>query len=121
MGFEFLIDLPGRNGGRMSVTPDYNRHSSRLEPSTGDDEAVFPTAGDYPGPDDGRFDSLFVITNRARFGRDGTFFPARGYDRGRLLHATEATSSLADWYLDEQAGLLELRLPWDLLMTAFFS
>jgi hypothetical protein len=64
---------------------------------------------------DGRFDSLFVITNRARFGRDGTFFRASGYDRGRLLHATEAASTLADWYMDENAGLLELRIPWDLL------
>jgi hypothetical protein len=116
VGFEFLIDLPGRTGGRMSVTPEYNRHYSRLEPRSGDDEGRFSRRPVITrNRDDGRFDSLFVITNRARFGRDGTFFPARGYDRGRLLHATEATSSLADWYLDEQAGLLELRLPWDLL------
>ncbi len=64
---------------------------------------------------DGRFDSLLVITNRARFGRDGTFFPAGRHDRGRLAHGTEAASTLADWYLDESVGLLELRLPWDLL------
>jgi hypothetical protein len=64
---------------------------------------------------DGHFDSLFVITNRARFGRDGTFFPARGYDRGRLVHGTEGTSTVADWYLDDKAGLLEVRIPWDLL------
>jgi len=56
-----------------------------------------------------------VVTNRARFGRDGTFFPARGSDRGLLSFGTEARSSLADWYVDETAGLLELRLPWDLL------
>jgi hypothetical protein len=58
---------------------------------------------------------LFVITNRARFGRDGTFFPYQGYDRGRLRHGTEAWSTLADWYLDEKAGLLQVRIPWDLL------
>ncbi len=116
IGFEFLVDLPGLRDGRLLVNPDYNRHSSRLEPGTGDDEGRFSRrpviTRDH---DDGRFDSLFVIINRARFGRDGTFFPASGYDRGRLLHATEAVSSLADWYLDEKAGLLELRLPWDLL------
>ena len=116
IGFEFLIDLPDPRSGRMLVTPDYNRHASRLDPATGDDRGRF-----YQRPvitrnrDDGQFDSLFVITNRARFGRDGTFFPASGYDRGRLLHATEAASTLADWYLDEKAGLLELRIPWDLL------
>jgi hypothetical protein len=116
IGFEFLIDLPDPRSGRMLVTPDYNRHASRLDPATGDDQGHF-----YQRPvmsrnrNDGRFDSLFVITNRARFGRDGTFFRASGYDRGRLLYATEAVSTLADWYLDEQAGLLELRVPWDLL------
>jgi hypothetical protein len=116
IGFEFLIDLTDPQSGRMLVTPDYNRHASRLDPATGDDQGRF-----YQRPvitrnrDDGQFDSLFVITNRARFGRDGTFFSARGYDRGRLLYATEAASTLADWYLDENAGLLELRIPWDLL------
>jgi hypothetical protein len=116
IGFEFLVDFPGLSGGRMSVNPDYNRHSSLLKPGTGDDQGRFSRRPVISrNRDDGRFDSLFVITNRARFGRDGTFFPARGYDRGRLLHATEAVSSLADWYLDEKAGLLEVRLPWDLL------
>jgi hypothetical protein len=56
-----------------------------------------------------------VTTNRAKFGRDGTFFPARRFDRGRLMHGTEAASTLADWYLDEKAGLLQIRIPWDLL------
>jgi tetratricopeptide (TPR) repeat protein len=116
VGFEFLIDLAGPNSGRMVVTPDYNRYASRLDPATGDDEGRFSRRPVITrNRDDGRFDSLFVITNRARFGRDGTFYPARGYDRGRLLHATEAVSTLADWYFDEKAGLLEVRIPWDLL------
>jgi hypothetical protein len=37
------------------------------------------------------------------------------HDRGRLLYGTEAGSTLSDWYLDQAAGLLELRIPWDLL------
>jgi hypothetical protein len=87
-----------------------------VDPVTGDDAGRF-----YRRPiitanrDDARFDSLFVITNRARFGRDGSLFPARGYDRGRLAHGTETSSTLSDWYLDERAGLLELRIAWDLL------
>jgi hypothetical protein len=116
IGFEFLIDLPRPDSGTMKVTPDYNRYDSRIHPQTGDDFGRFsrrPVITRDRG--DARFDSLFIITNRARFGRDGTFFPAKGYDRGRLLHGTEAASTLADWYLDERAGLLELRIPWDLL------
>lgn len=116
IGFEFLVDLVSPDSARMVVTPDYNRHDARVDPVTGDDVGRF-----YRRPiitldrDDGRFDSLLVITNRARFGRDGSFFPAKGYDRGRLRHGTEAGSTLNDWYLDERAGLLELRIPWDLL------
>ena len=64
---------------------------------------------------DGEFDSLYVITNRARFGRDGTFFPATAYPRGVLQHGSHQASTLSDWYFDEGAGLLELRLPWALL------
>jgi hypothetical protein len=116
VGFEFLIDLAGPEHGTMAVTPDYQRHDFRVDPATGDDFGRF-----YRRPvitrdrKDGRFDSLFVITNRSRFGRDGTFFPARGYDRGRLMYGTEAVSTLADWYLDEESGLLQIRIPWDLL------
>ena len=116
VGFEFLIDLAAPDSGRMLVTPDYNRHASKLDPSTGDDFGQFARRPVITRDRaDGQFDSLFVITNRARFGRDGTFFPASGYDRGKLRHGTEARSTLADWYLDERAGLLELRIPWDLL------
>jgi hypothetical protein len=116
LGFEFLIDLAGPNHGTLAVTPEYQRHDFRVDPTTGDDFGRF-----FRRPvitrnrNDGRFDSLFVITNRAKFARDGTFFPYQGYDRGRLRHGTEARSTLADWYLDEKAGLLQIRIPWDLL------
>jgi hypothetical protein len=116
VGFEFLIDLAGPERGTMAVIPEYQRHEFHVDPATGDDFGRF-----FRRPvitrdrNDGRFDSLFVVTNRARFGRDGTFFPARGYDRGRLMYGTEAVSTLADWYLDEAAGLLQIRVPWDLL------
>ena len=116
VGFEFLIDLATPERGTMAVTPDYQRHEFRVDPATGDDFGRF-----FRRPvitrdrKDGRFDSLFVVTNRARFGRDGTFFPARAYDRGRLMYGTEAGSTLADWYLDEESGFLQIRIPWDLL------
>ncbi len=65
--------------------------------------------------DDGAFDTLDVIVNRARFGRDGTFYPARRFDRGRLRYGTLRQSTLSDWYFDRSARLLEIRLPWALL------
>ena len=116
VGFEFLVDLVRPDRATIRVTPDYNRHDSRVDPVTGDDFGRFSRRPVITrNRDDGRFDSLYVMTNRARFGRDGRFYPARGYDRGRLVYGTERASTLADWYFDEKAGLLELRIPWDLL------
>jgi hypothetical protein len=58
---------------------------------------------------------MYVTINRARYSRDGAFFPARGYNRGRLRYGTQRESSLSDWYYDSSRGLLEIRLPWMLL------
>jgi hypothetical protein len=116
LGFEFLVDLPSPDSGSIRVLPEYNRYAPIADPKTGDDLGRF-----YHRPitilnrSDGRFDPMFVITNRARFGRDGTFFPAQGVDRGRLRFGRASASSLADWYLDREAGLVEIRIPWDLL------
>jgi hypothetical protein len=99
----------------VSVLPEYNRHS-RIDSLTGDDRGSFSrrpvTTRDRK---DGRFETLHVITNRARFGRDGTFFAAQGYDRGTMRFGTEGQSTNSDWYFDSQAGLLQIRIPWDLL------
>lgn len=116
LGFEFLLDLPSPDSGTMRVLPEYNRYTPIADPRTGDDLGRF-----YHRPvtimnrSDGRFDPMFVITNRARFGRDGTFFPAKGVDRGALRFGTARASTLSDWYLDREAGLIEIRIPWDLL------
>jgi hypothetical protein len=116
IGFEFLIELTGPANGFIRVIPEYNRYDSRIDPHSGDDFGRFSRLPVITRDrQDGRIDSLFIITNRARFGRDGTFYPARGYDRGRLRYGTEAASTLADWYFDETTGLLELRMPWDLI------
>jgi hypothetical protein len=116
IGFEFLIDLAGPDSATLRVTPDYQRHDAWLDPTSGDDFGRFSRRPVITRDrSDARFDSLFIITNRARFGRDGTFYPSRRYDRGVLRHGSEAVSTLRDWYLDEAAGLLQLRIPWDLL------
>lgn len=114
-GFEFLVDLRGPDDGQLRIIPNYDPLRGP-PPADGDERGQF-----YHRPaatrdrHDAAFDSMYVITNRARFSRDGTFHPARGYVRGRLRHGTAAQSSLSDWYLDREAALLEIRLPWQLL------
>lgn len=116
IGFEFLADLTTEGDGTLRITPDYNPYVGREAIIDGDDYGKFARRPvRTTSRDDARFDSLFVITNRARFGRDGRFFPATGYDRGRLRFGTHTESTLSDWYFDRTSGILELRLPWGLI------
>jgi hypothetical protein len=116
MGFEFLVDLVNPDHATLRVTPDYQRHDSRIDRITGDDFGRFSRRPVVTRDrNDGRYDPLLITINRARFGRDGTFYQAQRYDRGALRYGKEASSTLADWFLDEKAGLLQIRIPWDLL------
>lgn len=116
VGFEFLVELNGPTDAQLLVTPEYNPYVP----------ARLTTGGDFFGEHfrrpilsrkrtDGQFDSLFALTNRPRYAHDGTFFPGSGVNMGRLVYARAADNTLADWYYDQNAGLLELRLPWGLL------
>ncbi|HET7234058.1 MAG TPA: tetratricopeptide repeat protein [Longimicrobium sp.] len=60
---------------------------------------------------DGVYDSLRVVTNRRRFGRDGTEFAGFGYDRG-ILRQGEPPDG--EWQMLER-GVFEVRIPWMLL------
>ncbi|MBE0595348.1 MAG: hypothetical protein IH616_23415, partial [Gemmatimonadales bacterium] len=65
--------------------------------------------------DDGRYDSLRVIVNRRRFGRDGTEFAAVGYDRGVLPPGPPPDGF---WEVDSTSGAIEIRIPWNLINVA---
>ena len=116
LGFEFVAEFNGKHDASLKVTPDYNRHAAPAFIEANDDRGLF-----FHRPittvarADGLWDSLFVMTNRARFGRDGSFYPAHGINRGRLRYGTEQESTLSDWYWDANAGVLQVRLAWDLL------
>jgi hypothetical protein len=117
IGFEFLLQLTGPDSSRMRITPDYSIYHRLPAPDEGgDDHAVF-----YDRPavsrsrTDGRWAPMEVITNRARFGRDGTFYPAQGVDRGLLRYGSEENSTLSDWWYDEASGTIEVRIPWGML------
>ncbi len=117
VGFEFVLVLNDTSDAQVLVAPWYN-------PYLGPRPGMGPTGLDLfyneaatveTRRSDGTFDSLFVTTNRWRVGRDGRTFPARGVNRGRLRYGRLGDSSLADWYVDRAAGLVEVRLPWALL------
>jgi hypothetical protein len=115
IGFEFLIDLVAPDSASIRVLPEYNRYDARVSPA-GDDLGRFSRRPVVTrNRSDGRFDPELIVINRARFGRGGELYPAQPYDRGHLRFGTEDASTLSDWYYDRQEGILELRVPWDLV------
>ena len=116
-GFEFALMLTDTNDAQLLVVPWYNPYlGPRASMGPTDLDRLYNEQAtlDHVGRD-ARFDSLFVTTNRWRIGREGRTYPAQGRNRGRLRYGRAEDSSLADWYLDRSAGLIEVRLPWALL------
>jgi hypothetical protein len=109
--------LNDTSDAQLLVTPSYNLYlSPRLGAGPTALDALYnPAATIDAKRTGGGWDSLFVTTNRWRIGRDGTTFPARGVNRGRLRYGRADASTLADWYVDRAAGLVEVRLAWGLL------
>jgi hypothetical protein len=117
VGCEFALVLNDTSDAQLVVAPWYN-------PFLGPRGGMGPTDLDLfyhqaatadRTRRDGAFDSLFVTTNRWRIARSGRTFPARGVNRGRLRYGRAAEASLADWYVDRAAGLVEVRIAWGLL------
>jgi hypothetical protein len=119
LGLEFAIELRGPTDSRMLVDHPYNPY--RMSPIRGARPPEFQQLYNRPfrtRPNSkGEWDSLFVVTNRRRIGRDGTVYPATGSDRNRLLYAREDSTTLADWYADAATGTIEVRIPWGMLQV----
>jgi hypothetical protein len=114
---EFDLVLTDTGNAQLLVTPTYNPY---LGPRAGmqptDLDAFYNRRATIDARRaDGAFDSLFVATNRFRVARDGRTFPARGVNRGRLRYGRARESTLADWFWDRAAGVIEVRVPWGLL------
>jgi len=62
-----------------------------------------------------QWDSVTVVPNRRRIGRDGKIYDAISYNRNRLLYSRESDNSLADWFANPASGVIEVRIPWGML------
>jgi hypothetical protein len=118
-GLELAVDLTGPETSQLLVDHPYDLY--RTVPLKGTDPPAATQIYNRPwesrSHDDLQWDTLKVETNRSRIGRDGTVYPARVYERNRLLHAKESESSLADWYADPATRTIEIRLGWGMLQV----
>jgi tetratricopeptide (TPR) repeat protein len=113
-GIEFAVSLRGPGKSELLVTPPYvERHPAETGASLPLVSPLEPT---------GQYARQALETNRERYARDGTVFPAKrvmpGLLRfGSLDPASAAFNTLTDVAVGDD-GTIELRLPWALLNFA---
>jgi len=113
-GIEFAVSLRGPGQSELLVTPPYvERHPAETGASLPLFSPLEPT---------GRFARPMLETNRERYARDGTVFPAQQVMPGRLRFgsldpASAVFNTLTDVAVGDD-GTIELRLPWALLNFA---
>ncbi len=121
-GFNFLLQVGG-GAARLLVASNYNPYG--FVPVEGVPNQVHPELRSNWKPvlsDWSPFEEIVVETNRLRFDRDGTRYPARRYSRsalrfGPLDRASSDYDSLATWSADYGSNSLIFRLPWGLLFV----
>ncbi len=108
-GLEFCVILDGETTARLLVDAPYDIATHRTHRPYGS-----------VANDDGRFVEIRQTTNRGRFGRDGTEYPAQGYSLSPLRHGSidrrdSDYNTLADWRVGRAGDFIEVRLGWGLL------
>jgi tetratricopeptide (TPR) repeat protein len=116
-GLEFVLDLGGPADAQLLVDHPYNPYRAVRIP--GSKPAAVQYVYNRPfrtvANGAGKWDSLFVVTNRRRIGRDSRIFAPIGYNRNRLLYARQSDNSLADWFANTTTGVIEIRIAWGML------
>jgi hypothetical protein len=117
VGLEFVVDLRSPAEARVWVDRPYSIYKwvPILGAKPAESQQVYNRPFKTVANARGDWDSLYVVTNRRRIGRDGTTFAAIGYDRNRLLFARQDSTTLADWYADQATNMIEVRIPWGML------
>jgi len=129
-GAEFVLVVePSRARGRAEIFIDQGLNGSGWSRLLRQGAFVANRAPFRPiANDDGRYVPLLIETNRERVARDGTVYPARHLDWGRLSYGAErpapgatrrdpivAYDPHAEWCADPARGVIEVAIPWGLL------
>lgn len=122
-GANFLLYLAGPKYGRLFVADDYNPYRL-LRESGAPEQSELALRPDFKAElrDSGEFIDLVVETNRARYGRDGTYYPGQRYSRSILRYGSGNPSnpnydSLAEWFFDPAKSDILVRIPWGKLLV----
>jgi tetratricopeptide (TPR) repeat protein len=113
-GAEFDLEI-GPEGGRLLIEKAYYPYQELDHGLPGTEYLHFRG---FTKPGKGPFVPFVLEPNRRRTGRDGTDYPRKTYELGALRRGEDplgARDPTADYALGPE-GLLEVRLPWGMLL-----
>ncbi|MFN3369231.1 MAG: hypothetical protein ACK4ZX_07540 [Thermus sp.] len=113
-GAEFLLEV-NAEGGRLLLEKGYYPFQELDHGLPGTEYLHFRGA---TRPGSGPFVPFLLEPNRRRTGRDGTDYPRIVYELGKLQQGQDpegARDPMADYALGKE-GLVELRIPWGMLL-----
>lgn len=121
-GANFLIQLSGPDSSRIQVAANYDPNHPFPIPGRPRIARIWRkqnmtvSLANYA-----RFEDLMIEANPERFARNGTEFPAINSDRSPLPFGAADPSrsdfnSNAAWHIDEKRGMIEIRIPWGLIL-----
>jgi hypothetical protein len=119
VGLEFVLELAGPDSSELLVDHPYNAYRPVTIPGSNPPavQYVYNHSVRTIANSAGAYDSVVVVPNRRRIGRDGRIYPAMSYNRNRLVYGRQQANSIADWYANQATGVIEVRLPWGMLQV----
>lgn len=132
-GANFLIQLNADKKGRILIAKNYNIFEWRgSSPLTGEMSYIKKKQFRPDLIEDSGFEEFYFLTQSERIGGDGTIYPQLHPNWSELQYGTADPESRlfnnkAAWHIDLDAGMIEIRIPWMLLMitpsnrTAIFA
>lgn len=121
-GSNFLVQLTGPSSSRILIAQNYNPVQRTQLAGKVPETRLWRKRGMTVKLEDAvPFEEMIVEVNQPRYARDGREFPALDYNRSPLTfgsgdRASAQFTSHALWNADAQQGMIELRIPWGLLL-----
>lgn len=116
-GADFLLTINGKKEGQLLVNSYYDPFLYQY----GVQAKILKPIPEKPQDNSGTFNPIYYALNKERTRPDTKeVLPFEYYETGKLRHGNGNPESgdydsLADYYIDEKNGILEIRIPWLLL------
>jgi hypothetical protein len=123
-GANFLLEIDGQDRARLLVAENYNPFDVlNVEGRPGMTRIWTKRNMEASLEEEVPFEEMSVEVNRRRFSRDGREYRSQNYNHSILPfgiadpeHADYASHAM--WHVDPESGMVEVRIPWPLLLVA---